>query len=401
MRTATHNSNHWLTFLLLPFVSFVSAIKDADKKSAQVLIVVFCGLVGWLMDPGTDQLDVFRYFERFDYISSWSPSIFGANLLEYLSFNSNTKDFYFETVVYLCSRFIPNPHFYYLIFGLVFGVFFSKSLSIILSNFYDNGGKLDYYSGIFLFLIVFAIPFYLIESVRFWTAAWIGIYVALKVFVEKKTRYILWLALALYIHGTYLIYIVLFVLSYFCSRTNKLTYPLVILVYLSVPFSYLSFDAIDSVAQYIPGFLEHTTDVYVEKVYEEQITGTGFSWVASFFDEAVKIFNYLLIVLLTLSRKVNDDKYSRLYIFLLIIIAFANFTFNVPSLGGRYFVVAEPVLYFLCLMTFKDQKYKTFIKTVPYIFSFSIVYLFYYYLPNCIGLFSLFVSPIISFVKFI
>lgn len=391
----------WLLFFFIPLFSFISTIKYVDRKAGRVLIVLFCCLVGWLMSPYSQDQDLYRYYEKFEVVSSWNAHTYGINLADYLMFNSGKKDFYFETVTYFCSRLTDNPHFYYLIFGLVFGLFFSKSLSIMISNFYKKGGKMDTYSGIFFFLIIFSIPFMLISSIRFWTAAWVSIYVALKVLVENKPLYSFWLLLALFIHGTYLIFIVLFGLSYLLSRTDKFTYFLVVLVYLSIPFSYLSFSVIDSVAQYIPGFLEDTAEVYVGRASNDPIVGTGFAWVSNIFHEAIKIFDYILIILLTTRRKQGQDEYYRLYIILLVILAFGNFTSNVPSLGGRFFNLDRPILYFMCLMTFQDKQYYRLMKLVPIIYSFSVVYMFYYEIPGTIGLFSLFTPPIISLFKFL
>lgn len=241
----------------------------------------------------------------------------------------------------------------------------------------------------------------MISSVRFWTAAWVGIYVLLKVFVEHKPGNLCWLLFAIFIHGTFLIFGVLVVLSFFLSRTEKFTYPLVILVYLSIPFSYLSFDAISLAYQYIPDFLENTTDYYVGKASEEAVEGTGFAWLAGIFYEAMHILDLVLIVLLTLNRKQTQDEFSKLYISLLVLLVFANFTSVVPSLGGRFFKIAQPILYFLCLFSLDRNKYNWLVKLVPFIYSFSFVYMFYHEFTGTIGTFSLFVPPFISLFIFL
>lgn len=402
MNSNTTESSKGLWLLICPIVGFIKSLGDAHTKSSQIVIVLFCCIAGWLMCPYSHELDLFRYVEQFDYLSTMSTSAYLQGLQDFLSFETKTKDYYLETVVFLISRVTSNFHFYYLFFGFVFGLFFAKSMSIFSEHICKNSEVTRYYKYL-IFLLVFTIPFTLISSIRMWTAAWVGIYIVLKVFLEKKYRFLLLLPLTVFIHGSYTIFIALILLALICERFPKLNSTLAILVYVSIPMAYLSFALADYFYQFMPTPLQALADSYMD---EKQIAalnseGTGWSWVSNIFDEAVKILYYLFTIFLTINRRKDKDEYSPLYTFLLVLLIFANFTAGIPSLGGRFAAISRPLLVFLWCVTFRKEEYSGLVKLIPFVYSFSFLYWIYYMLPKSTGILPLFTTPIISFFRFL
>lgn len=400
------NINNGIVFIFSPIIAFIRALGDAYNKNSKLIIVLFCAIVGWSMYPYDSSFDLSRYYDSFGSLLGQSEENYMQGLRDFLSFSSTVKDYYFETVVFLVTKVTRNIHYCYLVFGIVFGVFFAGSMAIMTKHINDNVDFCRYY-GYLIFLIVFAIPFTLISSVRFWTAAWVGIYVLLQVFLERKYRYILLLPFAVFIHGSFTIFCGLTLIGLLLSLRPglQLTRVLIILAFVSIPISYLSIGIADSIQGYLPAPLQRLQANYMSEEHLEAYNnhvGTGFYWVANIFGTLEKTFEAILLILLSSKRwKNNDDIYARLFVVFLVLLSFSNFTASIPSLGKRFHLLSMPIFYFLWCVTFVNREYRSLINLIPGIYSFSFVYWIYRTVMGVVGIIPLLMSPFISFVRFL
>ena len=391
----------WALLLFAPVLSFFVSLYDAYEKNSKVVLILFCGLVGWLMFPYNTDLDLYAYYEYIRSYGEPNKTAFLGGLSDFLSFDTNVKDYYFESIVYYVSQVTSNYHFVFLVIGLVYGFFFATAMGIITKEIDDSGDKK--YHLTLLFIIFITIPFTYISSVRFWTAAWVAICISLKVFVDKKYYYTLFLPFLVFIHGTFLVFIVLFCITLLIKRIPRINRPLIVLVYLSIPLSFLSIYVGEALYNYLPTPLQHTADFYFseENLARKSLQGSGYYYVSTIFKSIVTAFKYIMIVLLLNKRWSISDKYPGIHVLTLLMLAFSLFTMGIPSLGGRFFNVAFPLVVFLWICTFKFNDYKQFVYLTPVVFSFDFIYWLYYYVRGTTGIVQLFLSPFFSIFDFI
>ncbi len=396
------SSWHKLVLLfLVPILAYVESMRDAYRKSSQVVITLFCGLYGWLCGPYNEQFDLYRYIEKANLMFWSGDAVFYRDLAFYMAGEANIKDFYFQTIVYCVSFFSTNYHYVFLIIGLVYGFFYAKTYSIII-NHITRYVELNRYYNYILFVLFVTLPFTSLGSVRFWTATWISLYVILKVFLEKRYFYILLLPLTIFIHGSFVTTIILIIVSILLSFITQSTKILTVMAFVSIPFSYLSTMLGDIVLDYTPNFLQKTVSLYFSEknLSRNEVQGSGFSIVTEISNQIISTFRFVLMAILLYFRlKVKDD-YSKLYICILVFLVFANFTMAIPSVGGRYAIFAFVLLLFLWCVTFRKQEYSNIIKWIPIVYSFMFVYWIYWDISGSSGLTGLFIPPIISFVRF-
>ena len=101
--------------------------------------------------------------------------------------------------------------------------------------------------------------------------------------------------------------------------------------------------------------------------------GTGFSFIGELFDILERIYINLLLFLFILNHEdvFRSPKTRTIFSFLLVWMAFCNFTMNIPSLGNRFIQLAYPVIAYIWLVTFKGKRYQWVIYVAPIVFLFS------------------------------
>ena len=100
----------------------------------------------------------------------------------------------------------------------------------------------------------------------------------------------------------------------------------------------------------------------------------GFYWVSKLFGTLVRLYmNFMVYLFIKNAKDIKANSKSKaLYLFLLVYMTFVNFTMPVPSLGGRYMVLAYPIIAYIWLVNYKGVKYKKMMYAMPFVFWFSI-----------------------------
>ena len=204
----------FILFLINPVISAITSIKDIRDGVSHWFLYLWFLVFGVAFCAVSEAADSFRYVEDFlvEYSYTWSQYVLEIN--EYFAFESNIKDIYTLTVNFLVGRFSDNYHWTYLIYAAVFGFFYIKSLKIFLRHNKVSNNIVFY---VLLFMFCYSNPIYNINGVRFWTAAWIGVYVALNFFVEKDYKKIVLLLLMPLIHGASVVWVVIMAIALLLS----------------------------------------------------------------------------------------------------------------------------------------------------------------------------------------
>lgn len=215
------NTTHkYFLSLINPFISAIISLRDIrDGVSHRTLYLWFLifGIGFCALDESADS---FRYVEDFIIEHRYSWAQYLEIVREWFTFESNIKDIYTLTVNVFVGHFSDNYHWAFFIYAVIFGFFYIKSLRIFIKN--DRVSK-NYVFYSLLFMFCFSNPIFNINGVRFWTAAWIGVYVTLNLFLEKDYKKLPLLLFLPLIHGTSVLWIVIMGVAFLLQRFQSLT----------------------------------------------------------------------------------------------------------------------------------------------------------------------------------
>ena len=361
-------------FFLNPFLSAIVSLKNIrDGVSHRILYLWFL-VFGIGFCAMNEAADSFRYVEEFMMESQYSWGRYLLEVKEWATFESNIKDIYTLTVNVLVGKFTSNYHWTYLIYAAVFGFFYIKSLKIFLKH---QMVKKEIVFYALLFMFCYSNPIFNINGVRFWTAAWIGVYVALNLFVERKYRMIPLLILMPLVHGSSVIWVVIMLAAIILSRFQKVTIGLYLASSFVSAVSYLNI--LNDYSYMLPQFMQNQIWSYTEsEMALERLAGIS-EYGAAYADFLIALpgyFQILLCILLILNRKeiYQNKKAGILMTVMLALAAITNFLSGIPSMG-RFQAFVIPFLVIVWSMN-PDilKKYDRYFYAVPILYAYSLLY---------------------------
>lgn len=364
-----------LLFLANPFISALVSLKNIRDGFSHITLYWWFLVFGVGFCAQNQAADSFRYVETFmiECNYDWSQYIF--EIKEYLTFESNIKDIYTLSVNFFVGRFSNNYHWTYLIYATVFGFFYIKSLKIFLRNAQEINSNLLFYALLFIFC--YSNPIFNINGVRFWTSAWIGVYVALSVFVEKQYKNVFLLLTMPLIHGASIIWIPILMFALVLSRFQGLT---LILFVVSSFVSAVSFlNILNDYSHFLPQFMQNQIWSYTESdMAQERMSGIsayGKAY-ADFLMALPKYFQIFLSYLLILNRKkINENRDSKhLLTIMFALSAVTNFLSGIPSMGRFQSLVIPLFVIVWAKNYFILEKYNKYFIIVPIIYAYSLLY---------------------------
>lgn len=364
----------FILFLINPFISAITSIKDIRDGVSHWFLYLWFLVFGVAFCAVSEAADSFRYVEDFlvEHSYTWSQYVLEIN--EYFAFESNIKDIYTLTVNFLVGRFSDNYHWTYLIYAAVFGFFYIKSLKIFLRHNKVSNNIVFY---VLLFMFCYSNPIYNINGVRFWTAAWIGVYVALNFFVEKDYKKIVLLLLMPLIHGASVVWVAIMAIALLLSRFQSVTIVLFIASSFVSAVSYLN--VLNDYSFLLLQFMQNQIWSYTEsEMALERMSGVS-EYGAAYADFLIALpgyFHILLSFLLIINRrKINRNPHAgHLLTIMLALAAITNFLSGIPSMGRfQYFVI--PFLVIVWAQNYEIlKKYDKYFYVVPFIYAYSLLY---------------------------
>lgn len=365
-------------FLLSPIIAVLFSIRTIKTKSSYIVLFFFALFFGIsftvVEERGYDSSHYKSEFEDYQLVNN---NTFKQDFHRFLTFNEGKKDFYFDTVAFYVSRITDNYHFMFMIFAAVFAFFALKSFRFLTSE--DN----------FSFSIACLILAYIfmynqifnINGVRMWTAAWIGVYSIFQIFRNEKKSYFLLLLFTPYFHGSFWILIGVVLIALIIGRFEKI---FTITFFVSFAVGSVAIELLQYASNLLPVFMQKMVASYTDEEYVQfrnQVGDSSFSLIKKLSETAIRIYiNYMVYLFIKNSKIIKENiKTKKLYEFLLVFMTFVNFTMAVPSLGGRYVVLAYPIIAYIWLVNFHGRKYQAVLYLMPIIFLSSIISQVYLY----------------------
>ncbi len=357
-----------ILFIIAPFFSFIGSILRAKNERNLWILFCFYILFGLCFTLNPDSgFDSLRYVEAFESMEYGSFSdIYFANMIS----KGNIGDIYFPTVAWLASKIGgSNYHIMFLCFALPFAIFTINSLKVFYAN--SHTSMRCMYSLV-VFILICNNFIFNINGMRFWTAAWILLYGVLTFYVVGQKIGLLWILVTPLVHSTFIIPILLIIVAKFLGRFEKIW---ILFLIISVPFSFLSVSLIPVISNYIPELYLGKFDFYTNQQYIiDRSSGIGFTYLDNFLRTCLVILEvYVLYQYYKSKKKDYKWKLRPLFHFTIILVAFSNFFSAIPSLGGRFIIVALPLVVYFVWIRAAYKVYRQYLLGLLATMSFSIL----------------------------
>lgn len=333
-------------FCFWPFGSFLYSLRNAASMSSYIIYFLFGVVFCWHMNPTSldnhaDMIEIMRRVITYDF--TWSDICTQA--AKYFTFTDETsKELYENFLIFLSKSLSPNPHVFFALASIPYLIFMLKSLRLITT---DKKFETSLYGLMILALFVMPRDIITVQNPRFTTGVWIAVYATIKFFQEKhpSIKYVLLIAITPLIHSGFWAYLIIFAASIILSRYPKL---IIWLLYISVPFSYLSYDLLTAIDfSFLPPTIETWANRYLsDKSFSRFVLNegaSGFYWVQLTSDFLRKTVYLIIPLVLWKYKDVPDvkEKFGKLFNYYIFFFAFVNFIQFVPVLGERYMWIVQ------------------------------------------------------------
>lgn len=328
-----NKNNYYLLFIISPIVGLINSIrfyKTGSYKNIIWLFVVFYSYTITLPTKDAD-IDISRRIESFNNEAAHTDYRFSEFVRSYKDEDNWNADFFEPILVYIVSRFFSDVKIMFIVYGLLFGFFYSRNIAFILDKIDSLLAKKI---TLLLFILALINPFWNINGFRFWFATHVYLYVLLTYFFENKKKYLLWLLIVPLIHFSYIFAVAIFVFYYILGNRTRLFF---IFFIISVIIGRIKFNFLETLFSYLPGVIEkkangYTNDEYIEKVVE--LNGAGMNWYATF---NIAYLNYFTVVAIILcywkSKDLIKKEYNSIFSYVLFFLGFAFLVSSIPSMN--------------------------------------------------------------------
>lgn len=349
----------YLLFFLSPLVSLIQSFRFRENGVYKNILWLFVGFYGFTISfpIGLKNLDGLRRFENFEISASRTDYSFTQFQDEFSDEDNTVADIFEPLLIYGVSRITDNGHIMFLIYGLLFGFFYSRNFAYILDKVSQKNTHAVFW---LLLLLAFLNPFWNIGGFRYWFATQVFLYGLLPYLFENKKKNLLWLALAPFIHFSYLFAILVFILYWLIgNRMLGYFFYFIFCFFLgriNIPFfnSLLAFIPSESIQG--KGNI-YTSDANVESV--ATLNNLSLNWYVGFSSQYLYWFIFISIIFCFIRyRKIISEQFKSVFCFILIYMGTTFLVSSIPSMA-RFFVLGNLVVVsFLILFVNQIRKNK-------------------------------------------
>lgn len=366
-------------FIFLPFATFLQSFFDLEKRSAQIVIVLFFGLFGYCHTFEDTRADSYRKYESY--------TNYAAEDIEYIfdDFQDGRRKDVYESIIFSVTKQISDdPHVLMFIVGILGGVFYM----LIAKRFYDD--KKGRYTWPIIILTIFIIVesnLLQIGGIRNFMAFGVFMYSIIRLLIDDKKVWLIGLLLTPLIHFGYIIAVVAALIIWLIKIPNTLMHYFAVIICISSIF--LNTSSYEGVLDMMMGNIENETIEGRVNSYGDEETEARFN--QSLTTRLVKINNQIGALFITAlliyikrnkSRLLSTQYTLKLYHYLLFftIVSYSLISFSV--VGQRFVYIAMVLLYMLLLNIYQNNPTSAiskFIYSMPFVFIIHILWTLY----NC------------------
>jgi len=318
----------------------LKSIRWFRTKDAMNLFWLFCIYFGFTFtireSTTADSARIIMHFKEMSISGTSLSEILGS----FYSSGSNNIDIVQSLISFIVSRFTSDFRILYAVFGLVFGYFYSRNIWLLVNK---TNSRILLLPVTVLLAFVVVNGIWNINGFRYYTAAQIFIYGALSFFLEGKKHKLLFAALSILVHWSFMI-AVLILLFYIIVRNRTRIYFILFVV--SFFMAAIEMDIIRQLFEsYAPATIQESRSGYLNPHVKESIEKSQMAtnWYIRGHLEVMKWFIFISFVYIFLRgiRRIKLHKQLlSLFNFSLLFYAIINIVSGVPSIG-RFYTIAN------------------------------------------------------------
>lgn len=381
----------FFSFLFSPSISLLIALKNFRFSWSKNVVWAFIIFYAYHFSAPNEGADILAYIDKFKAFINRDFSLF-----EFIAFNyskeSTTLDIFEPILSYLISKITNNHHFLLMMYGVVFGFFYSRNIWFLINI---TTGNLKFRAFVVLFLLVTQIGIWDLNGFRFWCAAQMFFYSIFCLFIfNKNFKAYTFLILTCLTHLGLLVPVIIILIF----RFIKFPFLFLILFFFSTFFlaelDIAGFRKIINI--YAPDFVIGKLNTYTSEGYVKAVTKQYMSY--SLFFKFSKIFRSILILFFTTLIIFNKRLFEKkimwnLFSFFLLLGGVANILSNLPS-GGRYIIISDFLLFGIVFYYF--QFFSTFKYVILFYLITPLVLIYGFYNFRIIGIHTFNIHHIIN-----
>lgn len=367
---------YYLGFLLWPLGAVLVSLRNWEKPWSRNVFWFFCLFFGFTFiiaeEGGADS-------ERYaSLLLSYSNSDWTLNELwnSFYAENSSNVDIAQPLLTFLVSRVTDNPVILFMVFGLIFGYFYSRNLWYVLSRIKGNLTPV-----LLLFLLTFGLlnPIWNLNGFRMWTAAQMFVFGTLPYLLERKSSNLPWAMASVFMHFSFLFPVL--ILFVFILVKNRLTLYLGFFI-ISAFIKELDLELVRSSLSFLPGMFQARVTAYTNSDYAEAVmlASQTVNWYVPFSEVGIKWAIYLMAISAYFFHKnilKSQQSLLTIFSFSLLLYGWANIFSLVPS-GGRFITLASVFMFVFFILSYSiisPLKYSKvlFMISLPFLFLYIIV----------------------------
>lgn len=373
-------------FFIIPWVGYLFSLAKPKAISAALVYIAFAAFFGYAISFNNSSADSYRYAIAF---IAFNKDLNLSDIIQAYT-SGALKDIYTTSLFYLTSNISNNPKVLFAVAGTVYGIFSYLNLRIYVI---ERGNKTDIYTLTLTLLFITFCSISNINGFKFWTGAMIAFYSTYHLIFTKNKFKALWLITTPLIHYSFILFIpVILALSLIVSLTKfnfkNTSLFLYIFIFSFIISWYLDTNSFDlsflSQSSIVPGGavdrISYVNSEEVGSVVDERVGNSTFLTVNTYFENAIRVYIFILVLYLTRLLDKLPGVYSYvypMYIFVLMYYSFSFIAMSFPS-GSRFLILAHMFLIILVSQFYKYAKNTMFkrliLLSIP-VFSFKIIFL--------------------------
>jgi hypothetical protein len=345
-----------ILFFVWPLLAVVSAFRNYNSNWGKNILWAFIAFYGFSFAIGAEsqESDIVRYVAEVEYLHGIDMTVTDA-LRYYMQ--SGEVDILRTFIAVLLSRITDSQAVLTLVYGIIFGFFFSRNIWYVLDRLEDRIKPITMLLLVCFFLVI---PIWNITTFRMWTAAHIFIYGLLPFLFEGKKQGIIIASSAIFVHFALLVPIaIMFSYLLFGNRLG-----LYFAFFLATFFiSEINLSAFNNIIEsYAPEIIQDRTSSYRSETKVEEFregeTQESRVWYAIWYGRALKwsIMGFLVVLFLKgRSFFKKNNEWLNLFSFTLLFYGVANLFSSLPS-GARFIAIANLLALALIILYIQNRK---------------------------------------------
>jgi hypothetical protein len=328
------DSGFYVWFFIWPLWSLIESLRQYQNPISKNIMWLFVIFYGYVITTPAYETDT-DLMRRIEYFKGWSLN-YGANFQTFIDTLDDEDEGHTDLVetflMYVVSRVTENFRILFMIYGILFGYFYSRNIWFVFDRIKN---KLNKYSIPFFLAILIIVPFWNLGIFRFYFASQIFIFGILRYIATKRKLNILICLLAVSVHWSFL-FANLFALIYMFAGNRTTVYFIVFLA--SLLFSNLNIESINEKIDFLPKTMERKAVGYTRSEYVEEVRDNTYHesnrWYLNGRQYAVKFAIALFFILAFLNRKKFEDDIFlyNCFNFALLFVAGSFFVNEIPSM---------------------------------------------------------------------